>query len=85
MNDAPSSSDHPGLDVDAQDGIESSFPSSDDAGIKEQKRQAHKDQKLAFLAHLIRNVDIVIYAQLSVLYYMEYVFPLPNSPFDYVL
>ena len=37
----------------------------------EQKYRAQKEQKLKFLDSLIRNIDIMIYCQLSILYYME--------------
>lgn len=74
MNDASSSSDHPRLELDSQqDELESAaaVTSDDDAGIAQQRKRAQQHQMAAFLDHLIRNVDIMIYAQLSVLYYME--------------
>jgi len=39
--------------------------------IREEKKRAQRDQKTAMLDHLVRNIDITIYAQLSALYYME--------------
>lgn len=73
MNDASSSSDNPRLDHDLRDDIPSVAPQSDDADIAKRRKRVQQDQKAAFLDHLIRNIDVVIYAQLSVLYYMEYV------------
>ena len=35
------------------------------------KRHRQRQQRTAFLDHLIRNLDIVFYCQLSILYYME--------------
>lgn len=73
MNDASSSSDHPRLDLDPRDDIESATLASDHAGMVQRNERVQQNRKAAFLDHLIRNVDIMIYAQLSVLYYMEYV------------
>ncbi len=78
MNDASSSSDHPRLDLDSRDDFESAALAVTNAGILQRNKQVQRDQKAAFLDHLIRNVDIMIYAQLSVLYYMEYVRPQPS-------
>ena len=38
---------------------------------EQRKRHLQQEQKAVFLDHLIRNIDIMIYCQLSVLYYME--------------
>lgn len=49
------------------------------------KRRIRRAQKLQFLDHLIRNLDMVIYCQISILYYMEYVeslLPLPFCHFE---
>lgn len=73
MNDASSSSEHPRLDHDLRENIESAAPQSDDTDTAKRRKRAQQDQKAFFLDHLIRNIDIVIYAQLSVLYYMEYI------------
>ena len=48
----------------------------DDALVQQKRRtqlRRQREQRAAFLDHLIRNVDIVFYCQLSILYYMEYV------------
>ena len=37
----------------------------------QRKRRRQREQKAVFLDHLIRNIDIVFYCQLSILYYME--------------
>ncbi|MCJ1422448.1 hypothetical protein MMC29_000328, partial [Sticta canariensis] len=34
------------------------------------KRCIRRDQRIQFLDHLIRNLDMVIYCQISILYYM---------------
>lgn len=72
MNDASSTSDHatnqsaPNDQATLSDGI-----AAEDAAIFQQKRRIQRNQKASFLDHLIRNIDIVIYCQLSILYYME--------------
>ena len=72
MNDASSTSDHapnqnaPNDQATLSDGI-----AARDAEILQQKRRIQRNQKASFLDHLIRNIDIVIYCQLSILYYME--------------
>lgn len=53
------------------------------ASHEEHQQRASSLQKLyktQFLDHLIRNLDIMIYAELSILYYMEYVCPLFHPP-----
>jgi hypothetical protein len=40
-------------------------------GEGQRKRHLQQEKKAIFLDHLIRNIDIMIYCQLSVLYYME--------------
>ena len=72
MNDASSTSDH----ATNQNAPNDQAPLSDeiaagDAEILQQKRRIQRSQKASFLDHLIRNIDIVIYCQLSILYYME--------------
>lgn len=44
---------------------------SEDENDEQRKARLQRDQKATFLDHLIRNVDIMIYCQLSILYYME--------------
>ena len=41
------------------------------ANAKEDRLRARHTQRLAFLDHLVRNLDILFYAQLSALYYSE--------------
>ena len=93
MNDAsPSTSDHsPSHDRNDDDTSSSaheiaSAPAvaaaagiNDDLLQQKRRRQLHRqrEQRAAFLDHLIRNIDIVFYCQLSVLYYMECVWPKP--------
>ena len=44
---------------------------SEDGNDQQRKLQLQREQKAAFLDNLIRNVDIMIYCELSILYYME--------------
>ena len=37
----------------------------------EEKRRARRKQRGVFLDHLIRSIDILIFCELSILYYME--------------
>lgn len=78
MNDASSSTpDHHPSDVNENSLNDNDLRgtlSSDDAGIIRQKKKAVHERKATMLDHLIRNMDVVIYAQLSTLYYMEYAF-----------
>ena len=37
----------------------------------EERKREYRDQKIKFLDHIIRNIDIMIYCELSILYYME--------------
>ena len=72
MNDAPSTSDHVTNDGPSNDStIVSAAETGSDGDPLQQKRRAQRDRKAAFLDHLIRNIDIMIYCQLSILYYME--------------
>lgn len=41
------------------------------ADSEQHKTRLLQDRKATCLDHLIRNIDIMIYCQLSVLYYME--------------
>ena len=43
---------------------------SDDDSVQ-RKRRRQREQRGVFLNHLIRNIDINFYCQLSILYYME--------------
>ena len=46
-------------------------PRRNDDSEERHKRHVRQDRKATSLDHLIRNIDIMIYCQLSVLYYME--------------
>ena len=46
---------------------------ADNAEPSQERKRAQRDQQATMLEHLIRNIDIIVYAQLSALYYMEYV------------
>lgn len=43
-----------------------------DAEPADDRKRARRDHKISFLDNLIRNIDIMIYCELSILYYMEY-------------
>ena len=49
---------------------------SDDDSVQ-RKRRRQRGQRAAFLDNLIRNIDIIFYCQLSILYYMECVLLYP--------
>ena len=84
-DDSPSASDHTPHDL--HDDTSNAHPiasaaavaaiSNDDSVQRKQRRQ--REQRAAFLDNLIRNIDIVFYCQLSILYYMEYVCPYPRQ------
>lgn len=44
---------------------------SDSENNQQRRKRMQRDQRDTFLDHLIRNIDIMIYCQLSILYYME--------------
>ena len=72
MNDASSTSDYATNQNTPNDqGTPSNEIAAENAEILQHKRRIQRDQKASFLDHLIRNIDIVIYCQLSILYYME--------------
>lgn len=74
MNDASTSSDHPestSNNATSSDHAASAAPTENGTEPVQAKKYMQKVQKAAFLDHLIRNVDIMFYCQLSVLYYME--------------
>ncbi|CAF9909218.1 MAG: hypothetical protein ALECFALPRED_005414 [Alectoria fallacina] len=78
MNDvSPSASDHTSHDL--NDGTSNAHAiasaaavaaNSDDDSVQ-WKRRRQREQRAAFLDQLIRNIDIMFYCQLSILYYMD--------------
>ena len=54
----------------------------DGEDIAQRKLQAVTQKKNELLAHLLENLDSIIYMELAVLYYMEYVTPLPLTHFQ---
>lgn len=50
---------------------EETAPIDSEDELQRRKRTQH-DQRNIFLDHLIRITDIMVYCQLSILYYMEY-------------
>lgn len=74
MNDASLSSDHPESSentVTSSDHASSTPTAETGAEPMQEKKRMQKEQKTAFLDHLIRNIDIMFYCELSVIYYME--------------
>lgn len=79
MNDAsPAASDHAPHDINGDTSSAHTIASAaaaavansnDDSAQRKQRRQ--REQRATFLDHLIRNIDIVFYCQLSILYYMD--------------
>jgi len=84
MNDAsPStSSDQPPVPNSDESNASPEAIASGNRDPLQEKKRIQRDQKAAFLDHLIRNIDILIYCQLSILYYMEYSSPSPLPPTD---
>lgn len=77
MNNDPSSStsDPPPLNPDLPDDeslLEEEAAHIDEEDEHQYRKRIQRDQRHIFLDHLIRNIDIMIYCQLSILYYMEY-------------
>lgn len=77
MNDAsPSASDHASHDLHDTSNAHPIAPAtavaanSDDDSVQ-RKRRRQREQRVKFLDHLVRNIDIIFYCQLSILYYME--------------
>lgn len=78
MNDvSPSASDHGSHDLNDDTSNAHAIVSaaavaatSDDDSVQ-RKRRRQREQRAVFLNHLIRNIDINFYCQLSILYYME--------------
>lgn len=52
-------------------------PDSDVSQRLQQARKAGLIKKLQFTTHLLKNLDALVYAELSALYYMECVAPAP--------
>ena len=78
MSDAsPSASDHAFHDLndDIASAPAAAVAANSHGDSRQRKRQRQRQQRTAFLDNLIRNLDIVFYCQLSILYYMESVCP----------
>jgi len=58
----------------AQDEVPSGSAADDGHGVKTRKR-LQSEKRAACLDHLVLNLDIMIYLQISVLYYMELIAP----------
>lgn len=74
MNDAPTtaSDQHPEEHgVTSNSNATATVTASGDARPAEHEMRAQRNHKLSFLDNLIRNIDIMIYCELSILYYME--------------
>jgi hypothetical protein len=57
----------------AADSVESTQRRQDEESPAQNRAQAQIKKKLEFVTSLMNNLDILIYAELSILYYMEYV------------
>lgn len=86
MNDAsPPASDHAPHDLNDDTSIPYAIASATAAGANSdgdsvrRKQRRQREQKTAFLDQLIRNIDIMFYCQLSILYYMEWVLLHPHQ------
>lgn len=78
MNDAsPSASDHAPHDLDNDISNAHAIASAATVAVNgdndspQRKGRKQREQKAKFLNHLIRNIDIMFYCQLSILYYMD--------------
>lgn len=80
-NDPPSFPSEIPHDVSTLETLEETEAVGDDDGQvrQKQRRQAQK-KRLVLLNHLLRSIDIVIYCELSTVFYMEYVFLFPRPP-----
>jgi hypothetical protein len=77
-NDPSSSTSDPPLNPGAPDDenlLEEEAAPIDSEDELQRRRRIQHNQRNIFLDHLIRNIDIMIYCQLSILYYMEYALP----------
>jgi len=81
MSDEPASSATRG-DTSSDNGTadshrQSSHASARNAAVerRQRNRRLFNKKREAFLADLMRDVDILVYAELSAVYYMEYVWP----------
>ena len=77
MNDAsPAGPDQPSLSnapIVSNDVAASAETAAQYVSNTEERKRIQRDRKIAMLDNLIRNIDITIYAQLSALYYLEYI------------
>jgi hypothetical protein len=54
--------------------VESTQRRQDEESPAQKRAQAQMNKKLEFITGLMNNLDILIYAELSIIYYMEYVY-----------
>jgi hypothetical protein len=57
----------------ATDSVESTQTRQDEENPVQKRAQAQIRKKFDFITSLMNNLDILIYAELSIIYYMEYV------------
>lgn len=55
------------------DSAESTTRRQDEGSPAQKRAQAQMKKKFEFITSLTNNLDILIYAELSIIYYMEYV------------
>jgi hypothetical protein len=56
----------------AANSVESTQRRQDEGSPAQKRAQAQMKKKFEFITSLINNLDILIYAELSIIYYMEY-------------
>jgi len=72
MNDASASAqDHPSTNPEASSSDDAFPAAAEGSGGLEERDRMQQKQRTTFLDDLIRNIDIMIYCELSILYYME--------------
>ncbi len=72
MNDASASAqDHPSSNPEAGPSDDAFPAAAEGSGVLEERDSMQQNQRAMILDDLIRNIDIMIYCELSILYYME--------------
>jgi len=59
--------------VPGADAVESTRRGQDEHSPAQKRAQAQMKKKVEFVTSLMNNLDILIYAELSIIYYMEYI------------
>jgi hypothetical protein len=56
------------------DAVESTQRGQDEQSPAQKRAQTQMKKKFEFVTSLMNNLDILIYAELSIIYYMEYIY-----------